>query len=418
MKITIKKFITLIFVLAFLVSTNFCLGCFFKGLPKGTFVNGIDVSLMDKSQAIVAVRQDILADVSQKQLKICVDDNVYSYAYPHISFIDNVQEVVDGIKKRGYYTADYTLRLNGIDEVIESICNDNQITVREPYGSFKRQGSPFEYFDGVVGKDIDKIALKEDILSSLESNDLPTVIVNTYEVTPMRKMEEIKGDTSLLYTFSTAFDSSNEARSHNIKLSSDAVNGYILNAGEVFSFNGVVGERSEERGYKQAKVIFNNEFTLGVGGGVCQVSTTLYNGAILSGMEIIECHQHSLQVGYVPPSRDAMVSWGYFDLVFKNPYLTPIYIRMNVKSGILECSFYGQKTHKKYSMESEVIGYTPKPEDIIVESEEEIKEGKDGVISKGYLVVREGENVTKTLVREDSYAPIQGYKLKQKQPES
>ena len=108
--------------------------------------------------------------------------------------------------------------------------------------------------------------------------------------------------------FSTNYSSSTDARKFNVALASKTLDNTLVDINGEFSFNYTVGERTERRGYKKAKIIVGGEFVDGVGGGVCQVSTTLYNAVLLAGLKIIECHPHSLPVSYVAPSFDAMVN--------------------------------------------------------------------------------------------------------------
>jgi vancomycin resistance protein YoaR len=204
-------------------------------------------------------------------------------------------------------------------------------------------------------------------------------------------MGELIKKTQLLYTFTTYFDGDNAGRAANIKLAAQKINGTILPAGESFSFNSVVGARTAQNGFNIAKIIEDGKYLDGVGGGVCQVSTTLYNAALLSGLEIVEYHPHSLSVGYVSPSRDAMVSGNYFDLKFKNNKLTPIYIRTNVDGGSVTCSIYGESDGFSYSYVSEVQ-----------------ERDESGYLSScGYLIKERGGIVKRELVRRDKYGKKQ-----------
>src|SRR5699024_7430780 len=123
----------------------------------------------------------------------------------------------------------------------------------------------------------------------------------------------------------------------NIVLSAEAISGIVLGQGDSFSFNDVVGERTAERGYKEALEIVNKEFVLGIGGGICQTSTTLFNAVDQVGVEIIERYTHSRDVGYVERGRDATVSWNGPDFRFVNPHPFPILIRasVNLEAGEL-----------------------------------------------------------------------------------
>ena len=136
-----------------------------------------------------------------------------------------------------------------------------------------------------------------------------------------------------LGSFVTHFKETNVERSHNIGLAADAINSHVVFPGEVFSFNDVVGERTKEKGYKRAPVIVRGELADDIGGGICQVSSTLFNAVDLKGIQIMERYAHSRSVPYVPLGRDATVSWWGPDFVFKNMYNQPILIRAHSKNG-------------------------------------------------------------------------------------
>lgn len=132
----------------------------------------------------------------------------------------------------------------------------------------------------------------------------------------------------------------NKDRTTNLKIASKAINGTVLAPGETFSFNKVVGKRTSKKGYKKAHV-FNgpNAMSMGTGGGVCQVASTIFNTVLLSNIKIVERHQHSQRVSYVPLGRDAAIYWPSQDLQFKNNTNYPIKIKMTVKNGVISCTF-------------------------------------------------------------------------------
>ncbi|HBV95726.1 MAG TPA: vanomycin resistance protein VanB [Desulfotomaculum sp.] len=155
------------------------------------------------------------------------------------------------------------------------------------------------------------------------------------------------GVDGLLASYTTTFNQADADRSYNIKIAALALDGIIIPPAEVFSFNGVVGSRSTEAGYKNAKVIINNELVDGLGGGVCQVSTTLYNAALLADMEIVDRVNHSIPVAYVPPGRDATVADNYLDFRFKNNTPHHIYMKTLVSPGRITVKLYGDTEYKK-----------------------------------------------------------------------
>lgn len=148
----------------------------------------------------------------------------------------------------------------------------------------------------------------------------------------------------------THFNSSNKERSTNIALSAAAIDSHVLFQNETFSFNKVVGKRTAARGYQPAPEIIRGELIEGIGGGICQTSSTLFNAVDLAGVEIVQRYSHSKRVGYVPEGRDATVSWYGPDFLFKNTYNQPILIRAKVHGGTLIVTVYS----------SEDINYKPR----------------------------------------------------------
>ena len=220
-----------------------------------------------------------------------------------------------------------------------------------------------------------------------------------------------KFDVRLLSSFTTRFDGGNAARSHNIRLAAKLINGSVVKNGETFSFNATVGQRTPERGFKRAKIIENGEFVEGIGGGVCQVSTTLYNAALLSGCRISEYHPHSLPVSYVAPSRDAMVSGTFFDLKFVNATGSTVYISSLTGENSVTFKIYGRDFGARYACRSSVTGSIPAPEEF-TEDIALVRSGKDGIISESYLTVTRNGLTREILLRRDKYAPQKKITLK------
>ena len=220
-----------------------------------------------------------------------------------------------------------------------------------------------------------------------------------------------KFEVQLLTSYTTYFDGKNEARSHNIRLASSLIDGTVLKNGDIFSFNEAVGQRTLERGFRRAAIIENGEFVEGVGGGVCQVSTTLYNSALLSGCQIVEYHPHSLAVSYVPPSRDAMVSGTFFDLKFKNTTGSDIYIKSVTGENFVRFKVYGRDFGVKYDLTSFVTGAIEAPEEF-TDNIALVRGGKDGTISEGYLTITKNGFTRVVFLRRDKYSPQKKITLK------
>ncbi len=145
-----------------------------------------------------------------------------------------------------------------------------------------------------------------------------------------------------LSRFSTQFDAKMSNRSANIRLAAGMLDGIILQPGEVFSYNQVVGPREKATGYLEAPELLRGDLVTGVGGGVCQVSSTLYNAVLLANLAIVERYKHSTALGYVAAGRDATVSYGELDFRFRNNLSFPIVIRTFVEGGKITISLFGR----------------------------------------------------------------------------
>lgn len=386
------------------------LNCGFTAkLPKDVFINGIDVGGKTRESAVFTVRKSIEDNLKDKSLKITGNKKTYSFTYPEIGYKDNLRYLVKSVKKGGRYSADVKYYLNGISDITSAIVQSCSYSAQEPYAQFNTAGDPFTYFEGYDGIKADGNKLFEDITYSLDNGFIPVSLKYT-AVKRTQSLESVKNKTKLLSSFSTSFDGGNVSRAHNIRLASKFINGLILKKDEVFSFNSVVGQRTAERGFKKAKIIEKGEFVEGTGGGVCQVSTTIYNAAVLSGCKILEFHPHSLAVSYVPPSRDAMVSGTYFDLKFQNTTGCDLYIRSAVSQNSISFTLYGKSDGASYSFSSKVVGVIGAPVET-TEDETQVKEGKDGLESEGYLTVIRNGITLRTLLRRDKYQPVKRIEL-------
>ncbi len=226
-------------------------------------------------------------------------------------------------------------------------------------------------------------------------------------------------------SFSTEYFASSDARKNNIKLASNSLDGVLVDAKKEFSFNRTVGERTEKRGYQNAKIIVGGEFVDGVGGGVCQVSSTLYNAILLADLPVTEYHPHSLSVGYVPPSFDAMVNSSYADLKFINDTDNPILIFARADGEKLTVEIYGEKPSRKLVRKSVLTELVEPLEDRIIIDENgdfpelyedefiRIKHPRKGIKSEGYLLAYEnGKLISEVKIRTDYYKSIRGVLVK------
>ena len=226
----------------------------------------------------------------------------------------------------------------------------------------------------------------------------------------------MKKNTVKRASFTTTYYNSGANRCFNISKAASALNGVTVGVGETFSFNNTVGARTEARGYKTSKVILDGNYTEGVGGGVCQVSTTLYNALLLAGF-IPKASQHSLISSYVKAGFDAMVSYGVADLTFVNSTDHPIYIAAVTKNKTITFTVYGEPCQFRIERESveerekfhtvEIVDKVKYPDLIYTDQTKVVTSGSDGVKTQSYLKYYVGDKLVETkLIRKNTYKRV------------
>lgn len=223
------------------------------------------------------------------------------------------------------------------------------------------------------------------------------------------------GISSRLSSFTTWFNTTNVNRSKNIRLAVKELELILLSPGEIFSFNEIVGPRTKERGYDEADIIQNYSVVPGIGGGICQVSTTLYNAVLLADLEVIERYPHSMIINYVQPGLDATVVYGSRDFRFKNNTEGHLLINTIVEQGKVICKIFGKPEKKKKVvlktfLEREIKPSTIYQEDPLVPSGKYILE-REGIPGRVVRVERHvynlnGELIKKEVISKDLYPPI------------
>ena len=289
----------------------------------------------------------------------------------------------------------------------------------------KENKCELEFISGKNGKVINREKFFSDCLGEIENNK-KSIFLNL-EIIDYKTNKNVKELFSEKSCFSTNFNSSSDERKNNIRLALKALDGLVIEEGEIFSFNQITGKRSLDSGYKEAKIISDGTFVSGLGGGVCQVSTTLYNACILSDLEIVEVHNHSLPVSYVEPSFDAMVSFGSADLKVRNNSGGKIIITTSSENDICKIKIFGLKNKYKITRQSEKIKIISAEEEKIITDPQKANEygilpgeqkrisyAKDGFVSRGYLSFydEKGNFVKRKQIRENRYNPARGIIIK------
>lgn len=275
------------------------------------------------------------------------------------------------------------------------------------------KNNPYEIIKEEDGLDF-AISLEEArkiVLQEQESYTIPLKKL-TPKVTVKTLPTEAFPDT--LATYYTTYASSNYNRSTNISLASKSINGYVLMPGESFSYNTTVGQRTPARGYKEAGVYVNGAVSTDYGGGICQVSSTLYNSVLLANLEVVQRTNHTFEPSYVPAGQDATVSWKSPDFIFKNNRNYPIKIVASAGGGRIQVDIIGLKTSDDYvvkvrSSKTGTIPFTTEYKDdnsLPAGTTKVTQYGSNGCKSQTYKILyKDGKEVSRTLLSSDTYKP-------------
>lgn len=273
---------------------------------------------------------------------------------------------------------------------------------------------PFELHKEEDGIDF-KITMEEAKKMLEEDKETYTIPL---KITKARTKVKDLGDKLFKQTLSkytTIYDAGNTNRGANIALAAKTINGTILLPGETFSYNGILGNTTKEKGYKLGTAYVGGKTVPTYGGGICQVSSTLYNAVLYANLDIVERYNHSYSVSYVPAGRDATVSYGGKDFKFKNSRSYPVKIEANAKNGVVSISIKGIKEEKEYEivLTSSVLSTTPCK--TVYEDNKELAEGKQKVVQTGHtgqksiaykIVKYNGKTISKTVLSKDTYQPM------------
>ena len=215
-----------------------------------------------------------------------------------------------------------------------------KITAPMQNAAYRLENGEIVIDDEKVGITVDKSAVK----AALESEDgQNTITVKTEQPKVTKKQLEELLFRDVMGSFSSSFATSSAARASNVQLTASRVNGKILMPGETFSYDKTVGSRTVANGYREAGVYIGNKTETGIGGGICQTSSTLYSAALYANLEIVSRTSHSLPVSYVPAGQDATIAEGYIDLLIKNNTEYPVKFVAEVQNRRLTCKILGVK---------------------------------------------------------------------------
>ncbi len=318
------------------------------------------------------------------------------------------RNLIDTLVRGGFSFRESTYYvLVGVDGLVEQMQADNKQRRDAVAQFFPQKATKFIYQSGCDGVALDVDGLLRALLSGNPYFDAPVVLDKAVTI------HQLKAATVLRSSFYTTFAQGNANRRRNLQVCASKLTGKVVLPGEKFSFNQVVGERTVANGFYPAKVILDGAYVDGVGDGVCQVATTLYNAVLLADLQVATLYQHSLVSTYVPPSFDAMVSYPNADFAFVNSTTSPLYLHSYVQSNKLYVEIYGLPCDYQISRESVVLERTsPQVEyrqatdqDNLLQGQQKVlTNGSDYVKSQGFLLYhKDGKLVKRVKIRQNEY---------------
>ena len=402
-------------------------------IPAGLTVDNESFAGRDAQEAILSLEQYI-RDMEEKKIFLDIAGDVFDTSFRHLGYSwDNEEEVKETITK--YTTGNVVERFvlkeelaqnpvslsldAGVDrQKVEDFVSEHGagIDAEAVDATIRREGSSFVITESQrgVAHDLEKtLADLEEAISSSEAGEDITLAASVVVTEPAVSKEELEKIDSVLGTYTTNFSSSSAARATNIQVGTSKIDGFLLMPGETLSGYDCMNPFTVANGYKIAHAYENGQVVDSVGGGACQIATTLYNASLRAEIEITQRQNHSMTVGYVPASADAAIAGTYKDIKVTNNRDYPLYVEGIVSGRNLTFTIWGQEDrpeNRTIEFVSEILSSTPAgvtyQDDPTLPMGREVKvsSGHNGRRSKLWKVVKvDGVEVERTLVSTDSY---------------
>ncbi|MBU5256683.1 VanW family protein [Tissierella praeacuta] len=394
---------------------------------KGVKIDNYDVGDKTKEQALEYIKGKKEVEIDKKSMNLKYDGNIYKINLRELGFSYKYDEAVNNAFQLGR-EGNFIKRLKNISEIksgadiplesfyesdkIKDMANNisQEINKKSVDAVLNFNNGKITVTDEVIGKKV----LVNELIEKIDKNiyELKDIEIPVEDVQPRLTKQLLSRINGVIGEFSTSFKGSGSGRVENIRLSARAISNKLILPGEEFSYNNATGPRSANSGYKEANVIIGGELTPGLGGGVCQTSTTMYNSLLLADLTILERHSHSIPANYVPYGQDAAVSYGYLDLKFRNDFDFPIYTYAKVVSDRVYVYIYGDTKAKNYvvKINPEIVEtIEPKTEEVYDEklapgTRLDMQKGRKGYKVNTYkTIIKNGKVISKTKITSDHY---------------
>ncbi|CRZ35341.1 vancomycin resistance protein YoaR [Herbinix hemicellulosilytica] len=408
---------------------------------KGVFIDEVDVGGMTAEEAEKEVIK-FVEELKNKKVSIQANDQSVSATLGDLGYtykINNIIETALGLGKTGNLIKRYKdikdIENEGIKLPLEFVLDENKVrefvssksdifNVEPVNASVSRKNGQMIYTDHIPGKKLDVEATVLNIVdlisNSWDRNDL-TVEAFLEDVEPVYTRDIVEKCNTILGTFTTEYADSSESRAKNLANGARLINNTVVYPGEVFSAYEHLAPFTRQNGYHVAGAYSKGKVIDSIGGGACQVTTTLYNAVLYAELEVVQRHEHSMTISYVDLSRDAAIAGTYKDFKFKNNTDVPILIEAYTKGRTITFNIWGHETrdtkNRKIKFETRVLSKTAPPPDVIEEDptkpvtyKKVTQAAHTGYKAELYKIVYEnGVEVSRTLVNKSTYAPAPRY---------
>ncbi|MCL2752554.1 MAG: VanW family protein [Defluviitaleaceae bacterium] len=396
-------------------------------LPN-VFINDVDVGGLDADAALIRLFE--ACPVRNEQIIVLAGDTQYEYAFADFDagcgFDDAIEEALKFSERTGFFAklrmrknphhivAEYSYCTLKIDGVVAEIANKLYINPKD--ASYLIVDGEFNITNEVDGQELDKIDLTEHIIAMLGNKKGGKIHVVLNKIVPKMRKEDFEKSTQLLGSFTTPFDATNPSRAKNIKTANGRLDNTVILPKEVMSSCAVFKPRNEANGYVSAGQIVHGLPDVGIGGGICQITSTLYMAALYAEMGIVERKNHSLMVSYMSPATDATIAEGAIDLKIKNESEYPMIIQSILTNHSHTINIFGHESRsadRHVHFEYNLIETTP-PEVKIIETPELpygitqiAHQGADGAKYELYkIITQSGHDEKRVKINTSVYRPI------------
>ena len=329
-------------------------------IARNIYIEGIDVAGKRPDDVKEMLNEKYKVD----NIKFEYDGKEYVIAPETVGLKYNIDQIVDeayGYTRDGSYYKDlynyFSLKNKSLKKNIDVVYDEAKMKAEIEKIAKKLDKEPKNAtikIDGSVKttKSTDGIKLNisktlSNLTDSIDNKKKETIPLVMEKNEATVKTSDVEAVNTKLAEYTTSFEKSNSQRSHNVEKSAKVTSDILLMPGQVFSYNSYTGKTNSKNGYQEAPVIINGKLEQSAGGGVCQTSSTIFNTALLSGMDIVSVTNHSSSLTYVPLGRDATVNDEGLDFKFKNTFDHPVYIKNTVQNKQLTCTIYGNSGDKK-----------------------------------------------------------------------